>query len=157
MAEVAPAELVAAETPAAIAVPPVAHVIAIAAHAAFRTALPLDRRRQGLVVLDDPGHLPALGPAHHVTDHGRAFQRGFPAALAQARHVQQHIPEVRLVRVVRNDETVALSRIEPLDASGDAHGLFVRISAFQFVTRHPAPLVRRTALKADASTITLFS
>ncbi len=114
---------------------PLAELVAVAPEAPF--GLPwrtIHRRGRGLVVFDDARDLPALGPAHHVTDDDRALQRSFAAGLAQAGDVQKHIPQIGLVRIVRNDEAIALGRVEPLHTPRDPHGFLVRILPLKIVT-----------------------
>src|SRR6185312_16253887 len=106
---------------------------------------------------DDLGHLPAFRPAHHITGDDRTFQRVLAAGTAQARHVQQDVLQICLTGIVRDDEAIALARVEPFDPTADAHGLDLRIDLLQFVTSHMplGPLLSDPDNRTEP-TITLF-
>jgi hypothetical protein len=57
--------------------------------------------------------------------------------------VKEDVFEIRLAGIVGYDETVALARVEPLDATTDSHRLRLRIHAIQIVTHRIAPHVRK--------------
>src|SRR5947209_13304922 len=68
-----------------------------------------------LVHRDDAQNLEAFWPPLRLTDDMRALGRGRISVAAQHRHVQENVGKVH----VRNNETIALRNVEPLDPAAD--------------------------------------
>ncbi len=70
--------------------------------------------------------------------------------------MQKHVLQAGLAGIVRNDEPVALPRVEPFDAPTDADWIG-GFAPLEIVTRHSAPLARPKVMGGERHSITLFS
>ena len=71
--------------------------------------------------------------------------------------MQQDVLQIGLAGIVRDDESIALAGVEPLDAATDADGFVRRLRMLEFVTSHMplGPLLPDPGNRNEP-TITLF-